>query len=112
MNLPLAAELLQLLRRGRSINSAAGQMMMGTMLRLLLVASAAAPLAAQHQPDECDRVLAKACGTARAERAECEKCLEKMESKDDCTPPAKAARSIFRASVTAQAALLARAQVH
>ena len=56
------------------------------MMRLLATLATLATIAtAQHQPDKCDRVLAKKCGEARAERSECEACLEKMEDKDDCT---------------------------
>jgi hypothetical protein len=60
----------------------AGQMM---TMRLLSTLALAALVGAQHQPDHCDRVLGKACGAARAERKECEECLEKMESKDGCS---------------------------
>eukprot|EP01043_Picozoa_sp_COSAG02_P051149 COSAG02_NODE_5349_length_4409_cov_1.517633_6_plen_110_part_00 len=54
-------------------------------MRLLSTLALAALVGAQHQPDHCDRVLGKACGAARAERKECEECLEKMESKDGCS---------------------------
>ena len=56
-----------------------------SMLRVLSTLALAVLVDAQHQADKCERVLGTACGSARAERAECEACLEKMESKDGCT---------------------------